>query len=443
MTYFLAGLILLSLPIFIVLLKRSERRRFLAFGAIGMLPLLTNLPLEGFIYGWSTWNGISRGFNVSLVVILSLALIATRQKSVAKLPFWALFWFYGITLFVSVFFSSVWLATVFVWWQFLSVLIVFAAVGGEGHRPEIRNSIIGGFALGLIYQAAYIIPQKLTGVLQAAGTFEHQNILGHAIELTLLPIIAVVLGGDRRKILLVAIAGGLICVAGSGSRGSTAIVGAAIVLLILLSLVLRTTSRKIGMAAAGVLALAAATPIAIGTLNDRFQEGSFITEETERENFENIARSMANSYLLGVGANQFVFVSNRDGYADRFNIPWQVSDRSVPVHNAYLLARAETGWLSEAAFIMIIIIPMIMAIRSAFRYRKIFNGDILVGSAVAIFGVMIHSNYEFAIHLFSIQVLFYINLGLIAAELQNRNIQVRRSLKKGTTAPVNSDNAGL
>lgn len=443
MTYFLAGLILLSLPCFIALLKRSQRRRLWAFGAIGMLPLLTNLPLEGFAYGWSSWSGISRGFNVSIVVMLSLALIATRQRSVAKLPFWALFWFYGITLFVSVFFASVWLATVFVWWQFLSVLIVFAAVGGEGHRPEIRNSIISGFAFGLIYQAAYIIPQKLTGVLQAAGTFTHQNILGHAIELTLLPIIAVVLGGDRRKILLLAIAVALICVAGSGSRGTTAIVGAAIVLLVLLSLMLRTTSRKIGIAVAGVLALAVATPIAIGTLNDRFQGASFVTEETERENFENIARSMADSHLLGVGANQFVFVSNRDGYADRFNIPWQMSDRSVPVHNAYLLARAETGWLGELALIIIIIVPMIMAIRSAFRYRKKLNGDILIGSAVAIFGVMIHSNYEFAIHLFSIQALFYINLGLIAAELKNRKLLIRQSRKKVKIAPIESEDVVL
>ncbi len=430
MTYLLAGLILLALPILVNLLRASPQRRRWAFTAIGMLPLLTKLPIEGYLYGWAEWQGTARGFNLSLIVIISLALIATRARSRAMLPFFTLFALYALALFMSVFFASVWLATVFVWWQFLSVLVVFVAIGYEAHKPEIRASILSGFALGLIYQAINLVPQKLSGVVQAAGTFGHQNILGLAVELTLLPIVAAALGGDRRRILLLGIASAVTCIAGSGSRATMGIAGAAIVLLILLSLARRTTSRKIGIAFFGVVSLAAATPIAIGTLNDRFQGGSFFTTEDERKGFENVARSMAEKHPLGVGANQFVIVSNRDGYADRFGIPWQMADRSMPAHNAYLLARAETGWLGEIAFILMIAVPMMMALRFSFRDRNHAGGDILLGSAVALLANMVHNSYEFAVHTFPIQLLLFINIGLIASELNYRKMVSRQARMK-------------
>jgi O-antigen ligase len=425
MTYVLAAVIILALPAFMSLLRGSSRRRRWAFCAIGLLPMLNGLPIEGFIYGWPTWQGISRGLSVSIPVMLSLALVLTRPRMRVKPPFLGLFGFYALPLLFSIFFASVWLATVFVWWQFLCVLVVFYAIAGEGHKLDVRASILTGFALGLLYQAANLLPQKLSGVVQAAGTFGHQNVLGLAIELTLLPILAAALGGDRRMVLLSGVAAALICIAGTGSRGTIGIAGLAIVLLICMSLARRATSRKFGIAALGVLALAIATPFAIGTLNDRFQGGSLVTSETEREGFENAARAMVDKHPFGVGANQFVLVSNRDGYADRFGIPWQMADRSMPVHNAYLLARAETGWLGEVSFVLILFVPMILALRTAFRDRKFSGGEVLIGSAVALIANMAHNNYEFAVHTMSLQQLLFINLGMIAAELRNRKVSAQ------------------
>src|SRR5690606_24548915 len=120
---------------------------------------------------------------------LALALIMTRRPVPGKLPFWTLFSIYGAALVASVFFASLWIATTFAWWQFGRVLLLFAALGGEGHRPEARNSLMTGLAVGLTYQAGFVIFQKLTGVLQAPGTMGHQNILGLMIELAVLPLI--------------------------------------------------------------------------------------------------------------------------------------------------------------------------------------------------------------------------------------------------------------
>jgi hypothetical protein len=60
---------------------------------------------------------------------------------------------------------------------------------------------------------------------------------------------------------------------------------------------------------------------------------------------------MSADHWLGVGANNFVSVNNTGGYAARAGMDWGPATRSKPAHNAYLVARAETGWLGEIALI--------------------------------------------------------------------------------------------
>lgn len=415
MTYLVALALILSLPIFITLLRGQPRYRAWAFTAIGLLPFLTNVTTTGFLYGSFGWNGTVRGFAISLILVIGIALLVTQRRIDIKLPFLPIFLLYGFSLIFSVFFSSVRPPALFVCWQFFCVLFVFAAVATEGHIPKFKNAIMSGFALGLIYQAIFVIIEKLEGVVQAKGTMVHQNILGLVSELVVLPLLGAVLGGDRRPIVLAGIVAALICIAGSGSRGTLGIAGGAIILLAITSLIRNANGRKFGMVALGAVALAAITPFAIGTLNDRFKGGTFVTEETERKSFENMALAMAQDHPFGVGANQFVFVSNRDGYAARAGVAWQQANRSIPVHNAYLLARAETGWLGQVSFIIILIFPMIVAFWLAFKDRKSQFGELILGCAVALVAIIVHNNYEFAIHTVDVQALLFINLGIIAA----------------------------
>ena len=158
--------------------------------------------------------------------------------------------------------------------------------------------------------------------------------------------------------------------------------------------------------------------------------------------FEGAAREMSRSHPFGVGANHYVFISNRDGYADRAGIPWQTADRSVPVHNAYLLARAETGWMGEIAFILMIFVPMVTALYLAFTNRKLPVGEALLGSAVALIANMAHNTYEFAVHTFPIQVLLFINIAIIAAQVRDRRYggqQARRRPPARVTADHPND----
>lgn len=414
MTLVLAILVLLTCPIFVALLRRNPGRRWWAFVAIGAIPFLPNLPLEGFLYGWSGWSGTTMGIAVSPIDTLALALIVTRRRTIGKLPFWPVLGIYGAALFTSIFFAPLWIATTFAWWQFGRLLLLLAAVSGEGHKPDVRNGLLMGLAIGLSYQAGFVIFQKLTGVVQAPGTMGHQNILGLMIELTVLPLIGALLGGNRSKMVIFGISGALICVAGSGSRGTMGIAGAAILALLLISLVRRSTPFKFRIAALATAALVIATPFALATLNTRFGGASYVTEEATRATLEEAARAMAADYPLGVGANQFVLVSNRDGYAERAGVSWLSADRSKPPHNAYLLARAETGRLGELAFFLLLCVPMIIALRLAFANRKWVAGELALGSAMALAANALHNNYEFAVHTFPVQAVLFMNLGLIA-----------------------------
>lgn len=437
MTYIWAGITILLYPLALILLKNNILRRSWAFIVLGVLSLAPNIP-TGYLYGWFGWPGIVKGFGVPIVVVLSLALISTRRGMTSRSPFWWLFALYGAALLISIFPSRVGLATVFVWWQYASLLLVFAAVAGEADKPVIRSAILTGFSIGLSYQALYSISQQLSGVTQAKGTFVHQNVLGLATELILIPLIAIALGGVRTRTTYVGLISGLICVAGSGSRATMGIVGGGIILLGMLSLARNANPRKIAAAFLGVAILAVTTLFALGTLNERFQGENFFTGDDQRVRFEEAARAIADDNFFGVGANNYVLVSNTEGYADEMGVGWQRGNRAAPVHNAYLVARAEAGRLGEIAFFLILAVPIYFALRLSFKHRTSLRGDLLLGCAVALIANILHNMYEYAAHTFAIQVLIMIIIGFVAAEVRNEKTRASQLVKRRRQSMVGS-----
>jgi len=420
-TLIIAIIALLSCPLFIYLLNRYPRRRYIAFIAISALSLLPNIPI-GFIYGWPAWRGPVLGFGIPFSFIIALAVIFTRPKMLGKIPFIGIISFFAFSVFLSIFFARMWLPSVFTLWQVSLVFVIFIAIAGDAHKAIIRNAVFTGFSLGLIFQAANSILQRAGGAAQASGTFGHQNILGLAVELTLIPILGAALSGRRSLAGTAGIIAGAICVASSGSRATMGIAAASILVLAAFSVLRRVTPQKVRTISVGLILVAIATPLALGSLNARFQGQTYFTSDLERIRFEAAATRIADNNPLGVGANNYVFVSNSEGYADDAGIGWQRSNRSVPVHNAYLLSRAEIGRVGEISFILIILIPLIFGIQRAFKERKSADGDILLGSVVALMANMIHNFYEFAVHTYLIQSLLFINLGLIAAAIRKQEM---------------------
>ncbi|QDZ08054.1 hypothetical protein FPZ24_11650 [Sphingomonas panacisoli] len=440
MTLVIFFLVLLSFPLILGLLKSYPHRRVWAFTVLGALLFLGDeIRLEGFIIGWPGWFGTVRGIAISPADALALALVMTRRPVRGNLPFWGVFAVYAVALTVSMMPASVPMASVFAVWQFARMLLLFSAIGGECFRPDLRQGLLNGCGLGLMVQAGFVIWQKLHGVVQAPGTMAHQNILGMLTEVSLLLLLASLLSGSRSKLQMAGIVAALIIIAGGGSRGALVLAGSGVVILMILSLARRVTPTKMTIIGAGVLALAVAAPFSLMTLNHRFGGKSVITQEDERNSFEKAAKAMAANHPFGVGANQFVLVSNRDGYAARAGVPWQVNDRSMPVHNAYLLARAETGLFGELAFILMLVLPAVRGLWFAFTNKRSPGGEIVLGAGVAMALNVVHNNFEFAAFTYNVLALLMVCMALIGGEIRAARNAGRPAPKpKAPVRPINT-----
>jgi hypothetical protein len=408
------AVVLLSIPILIALLGRDARRRDLAVLASGVLLFCTGpLDISAALISWPAWQGLSKGMILSLTDSLAIALIATRPIRLNRVPFIPLIAILAFPVVLSVTQAAVKQAAFFMVFQLAQMTVYYIALSGELQRLSAIRSLMKGLALGLIIQAGYVIWQKLSGMVQAPGTMAHQNILGIIVELSALPLLAAVLEGERSKLVYSGLLAAVIVIAGGGSRGAMlySVIGMAIVLIT--SLARCSSNRKWQVLGLAVLASFLAVPLSMATLKDRFGDTPVTAEETQRAAFERAARAMAADNWLGVGANNFVSVNNTHGYAARAGLDWGPATRSKPAHNAYLVARAETGWLGEITLLLFVGGLALAGLRAGFRMRNVAYMGLPLGCAGAIVAVGFHSNYEYAILTLEPQRFIFMNAALL------------------------------
>lgn len=409
------ALIFLSIPLLIALIGRDVRRRDLAVMAIGALMFCTGpLQITASLIAWPGWQGLSKGVILSLLDSLAIALLATRPARFNRAPFLPLIAIFAFPIVLSVTQAAVKQASLFMVFQVLQMAFFFVALSGELQRLSAIRSLLKGLSIGLIIQAGYVISQKASGMVQAPGTTGHQNILGIMVELAAIPLFAAALEGERSKLVYSGLFAAMIVVAGGGSRGTMLYfaVGAAIVLV--LSLARRSTGRKWQILGLAALASVVAAPLGVMTLKERFGDTSVTSEETQRAAFERAARAMAADHWLGVGANNFVSVNNLGGYASRAGMDWGAANRSKPAHNAYLVARAETGWAGQITLVVLLAGLAAAGFRAGFQMRKQLYMGLPLGCGAAIAAAAMHSNYEYAVYLSEPQRLLFANAALIA-----------------------------
>lgn len=434
MRFVLLALIILTLPAFIGLLRSAPRHRDWAIFLLGFLVFLSgSLEIDAAIISWPLWLGTSRGVILSPVDTLAIALIATRSGGTRALPFRLLFLVFAAVLASSIVYSRLPMASFFSLWDFLRISVAFLAIGGEMTRPGVYPALVKGMAAGLLLQAGFVIEQKLTGAVQATGTMVHQNLLGMLTEVAFLNILALMLEGNKSWLLRFGALAGAIVVAGGGSRGAIAVMGAASGLLIVLSLARRQTGTKWIIAGSALALLAITAPLALMTLNDRFDGGSVVTEESERRAMERAATAMSKDNPLGVGANMYTTVSNTENYAGQAGVSWRTQSRSVPVHNVYLMTRAELGHHGVVAFILLLGVPALAGLVHAFRKRKNAADGYPLGAAVAIIAVMVHSFYEFQLMIHTALLPVVLSIGVIAGQI--RASRRRQSHSEDVVAP--------
>lgn len=439
------ALILLSLPVFVALLRRYPARREWALTATGVLLFCVGpISPDAALYSLAMWPGIAKGFMLSPIDTLSLALILTRSRPKAQVHYAWLVIVFMIPSALSVFVSSSPVSTLLVPIQIARVALMTYALAGELHSPAALRSLFTGVAGGLLIQAGFVIEQKLSGVLQARGTADHQNILGLMVEAAVIPLFALMLEGERRKFVYAGLAAGLIIIAGGGSRATMVMVPIALFVLLVLSIFRRSSPHKLKILGMLLVASAVTIPLGLATLGDRFGDSSMSVEKDARWPFERAARMMSADHPFGVGANNYVTVANTEGYYRRAGVDWGGNNLAAPVHNSYLLMRAENGWLGQIVMIAVLVVPLVGGFVLAFTNRRVPMAGMGLGASVAITAILVHINFEYAWHLESVQRVFFLNFAILsgAVEASRRARRQSRVRMVAQTAPMPSQAGG-
>lgn len=429
-------LIILSLPVLIAWLRGNPGQRKWAYLGVGLLPFVMGaLNLDAAFVNWAGWPGYAKGIILSLLDTLAFALLVTSKAPLRKLPFTGVFIGYILAVLLSVFMSTLPMSSTFYFFQLLRIFLVFAAVASFAGRPDAMRWLCFGLALGAIFQAVVAVDQRLSGVVQASGTMGHQNLLGLMLHFVTLPLLALLLAGERSKLIMAGVLAGLVAVALGASRGTIVFVGLGTVLLVFLSLVRRSTAHKWKIAGLGILVAAVVVPIAATSFHERFAARPiFDAVDAERLAFEQAAKAMWADHPMGVGANQYVVIANAQGYSDRAGVTWIRASRATNVHNLYLLTGAETGWVGLIALVTLLIYPILRGMVFAFRNRGDPRGDVVLGASVTLVVVCLHSFYEWVFVSAHTQYVFAIGLGLIAGCIRQVEYERRANARSRAAA---------
>lgn len=429
--------VLLAFPLFCAWLKQGRRQRLWAYALIGLLPFTINAwQLDAALINWAGWPGYAKGAVITMLDSLALAIVITHPspKRVTPLLGWLLLYLGAAAL--SIVSSVTPLASSFYAFQLVRIVILTVAVARIAADPEALRWVAYGLVAGISIQAGMTIWQRAGGALQAAGTMGHQNLLGYMTHFVLLPFLAMLLGGERSKLIKLGVICALIVIVAGASRGAVGFSGLGIGILFVLSLTRRTTPHKWRMLGFAALSLAVASPLAYVSLQERFvTQGTQSGAGEERRAFERAANAIWSDHPMGVGANMYIITANTQGYSRRAGVNWS-SGMSTNVHNAYLLVAAETGWLGLFAYIAMLGASIFMGLQFAFANRRDSKGEIALGFTVALIAASAHNLYEWITVMYQAQYMFAISAGVIAGLVRDRRLTGQG--KNKSTLPVSA-----
>jgi O-antigen ligase len=397
---------------------RSNPRKTPAFWMlVGSLPfVIPPLHLYMAVVSWPGWPGYVKGAEISILDVLALALYLSLPRAGFALPFRLSMTLYFVAVLLSALQTPVPMAALFYAWQLARMFLVFAVVTKACADKRVAPALLIGMTMGLCVAAGDAIWERFgSGILQTGGTLGHQNDLGLTSHFVTFPSIALLLAGEPGWQPIVGVLAGLVIAVLTVSRATIGLLAIGCVGLFGLSALRRWTLRKALLLAAGIAAAGILTPLVLSSLEERFAkpettQGAY----DERAAFENAAEMMISDHPMGIGANYYVVVANTGGYNDRARVAQIIGSDSTNVHNIYLLVTAETGYIGLVTFLLVLLQPLIVALRCGWRYRGDRTGDLLLGLGISLFIVYVHSYFEWIFISFTPQYMFALDGGLVA-----------------------------
>lgn len=416
------------LPLSIVI-RDNRRIAEIAWISIGFLPfLLPAIPqLDLGLVNLDDWHGYAHGVEVSFVDIIALAILFSLPKTKNVLWFHLPLGFYLFAQILAGFQAANALAAFFYIFQTAKIYLLVVIVARGCEREDVPLLLMKGFALGLALQLVVVVFQVVSGTwIQPPGTFAHQNTLGMALHLAAIPSFVMFLAGARGWQFLIAPPAALFVASLTASRASLGIYLGGLGLAYLLSLLRGISKRKLAIGLVGFAVMLVAVPVAISSFERRF-EATPLGEDAydERAAFNRAATMIIHDHPFGVGSNHYVYMAKNFGYSIRAGVLQIEGNLNNIVHNAYLLAAVETGYIGLAAFLLLCIYPLFITWQYTKLAGSMLVGDLLTGIAAALVAVYLHSGYEYILFGKDMQYLFGITLGIVFG------VSTRLALQKG------------
>lgn len=390
-------------------------RFWILFGLLPfLLPAVPQLDLA-LVSWWPNWIGLLSAAEVSVIDVFAIAGYLSVPKTRNGFVLHGPLLLYLVAISLSALHAVQPVAAGFYVLQFCRIYFLIVVVAHASKDETILLNLLQGMALGLCLQAVIVTWQRYgLGVVQASGTFAHQNTLGLVSHLVVVPHMALLLAGARGvQIAAIPFAGAIVAVL-TTSRAALLFAGVGFVTLYLVSALRRWTTRK-SLVGVGCLMLAGfIAPIVISSFERRFELNPLMEEEyDERAAFERTAALILQDHPFGVGVNHYVQIAKNFGYSERGGVAPVEGSRNNIVHNIYWLTAAETGYFGVFAFVTMLLTPMILALKTGWRARGTTRGDLLIGFGVALFTVYCHSTLEYIFLSKEAQYLFAITSGCV------------------------------
>ncbi len=401
-------------------LRRNPAQAPKAWILMGLLPFLLTVSHSVMaIISWVEWPGYAKGAEFTVLDGFAIALYLSLPGERRPLPFRFAMGSYFFAVMVSALQAQVPMPAYFYCWQLARMFLVYAVVARGCSNPRLVPALLTGLAIGLIFEAVDTVLQRGSGVLQAAGTFGHQNLLGLLSHFIVFPFFALLLAGQPGRLPVAVGLAGIVVEVLTTSRATVGLAGLGYALLFVLSASREWTSRKAHVLLIGVVALSVVLPLALSSFEQRLAgEAGVSSDYDERAAFERAAAAMLSDHPLGVGPNNYVMAANTGGYNNSAGVSTMENSGGAHVHNVYRLVAAETGYLGLLTFVLLLCRPLIVAFACGLRYRGDRRGDLLLGLAIALLIVYLHSFYEWSLAIPEAQYMLAIAMGLVAGTAQ-------------------------
>lgn len=413
----------------------------LAVGIIGILPLslllraypavrskvwilLALMPflsvtlkfLDIAVISWDDiWFSYVPGLQISGIDLIAVAMYLAIRHQSNSIRYHLPFILYLTAISLSVLQAEKPLAAIFYVWQFIRVYFFAVVVAKACTQEDVPLQIMKGLAIGIALQFFTVVWQKFgLQMIEPTGTFPHRNTLGLIMHLAVFPHFALFLAGQRQLQNTITPLFGAAVASLIASRAAVGFAAFGFAATYLLSFAHKRSGWKMFIGFAGAFLILALAPVVQSSLESRFYYNPLLDHEyDERAAFNRTAIAILSENPLGVGVNHYSFIGRTHGYSIRSGVANNEGSLNNTVHNAYLLAGAEAGYIGLLAFIILTLYPAFIAFKFAWLARRDDpRGDLLIGLGVAMVTVYIHSLFEYIIVIKEVQYVIAIVFGM-------------------------------